>query len=263
MEYGSAEYIMTAFFDFLLPGECLVCGRELLVNEKHICAGCLDDMPMTYFWKNPGNGMDVKFNSRVAGSTVCRDMHLPYSYAAALYFYKSAGGYSRLSQALKYDGDIASGKFFAGMLGRRMNEAGQFSDVTAVVPVPLHWTRRWRRGYNQAEVIAREVAREMGCPLETGMLSRIRRTETQTRLSTEAKAENVKGAFSADAAVLARILGSADGGMVHLLLVDDVFTTGSTLCACNDAIREALAGSSFPQSSVRISVATLGYVGDI
>lgn len=262
MEYGSAEYIMTAFFDFLLPRECVVCGRELLVNEKHICTGCLDDMPMTYFWKNPGNGMSVKFNSRVAGSGVCREMHLPYSHAAALYFYKSTGGYSRLSQVLKYEGDIPSGRFFAGMLGRRIKEAEQFSDVTAVVPVPLHWTRQWSRGYNQAEVIARELARELGAVLETGMLRRIRRTGTQTKLSMEAKAANVKGAFHADTAVLSRIISSS-GGRAHLLLVDDVFTTGSTLCACNDAVRAAVAETSFPQLSVRISVATLGYVGEI
>ena len=122
-----------------------------------------------------------------------------------------------------------------------------------IMPVPLHWAREWKRGYNQAEVIASALASETGVPLRTDVLKRRRRTRTQTRLDIEGKARNVAGAFSVsdDAAVIFR----SGGNVRHILLVDDVFTTGSTLTACFTALRTV-----FPPG-VRISVATLGFVG--
>ena len=121
------------------------------------------------------------------------------------------------------------------------------SNTILTEPVPLHWTRRWSRGYNQAECIAKTLAEELGAEMRTDILFRRRRTATQTRLSVEQKGKNVHGAFKAIA---------QDPAPVHVLLIDDVFTTGSTLMACFMALREA-----FPSSAVRISVATLGFVG--
>ena len=128
-----------------------------------------------------------------------------------------------------------------------------WSDVDMIIPVPLHWSRQWKRGYNQAEVIARAAAEALGVHVRTDILMRKRRTKTQTKLDIEGKARNVSGAFTVrkDAAVIFK-----DGGAVrHLVLMDDVFTTGSTLHACFRALR-----SVFPPG-VRISVATLGVVG--
>ena len=133
------------------------------------------------------------------------------------------------------------------MLGRKMAGAEHFKDVDVVIPVPLHWTRKWSRGYNQAECIAKTLAAELGAEMRTDILFRRRRTATQTRLSVEQKGKNVHGAFEAIGQVPAPI---------HVLLVDDVFTTGSTLHACFVALREV-----FPASKVRISVVTLGFVG--
>ena len=117
------------------------------------------------------------------------------------------------------------------------------------MPVPLHRTRRWRRGYNQAAVIAREVARSLGASCAERLLERRRRTRSQARLPDKAaRAANVAGAFS-----IRRGNVPAAG---HILLIDDVFTTGATLAACHDALRHAYG----PQ--VRISVATLGVVGE-
>ena len=129
-----------------------------------------------------------------------------------------------------------------------MAGAAHFTDIDAVIPVPLHWTRKWSRGYNQAECIAKALAKELGAELGTDILFRHRRTTTQTKLAIDQKSRNVYGAFEAIPQV---------STPVHVLLVDDVFTTGSTLMACYVALRAV-----FP-SSVRISVATLGVVGDI
>ena len=140
---------------------------------------------------------------------------------------------------------MEAGEYFGTMLGRQIARAEHFADVDAVVPVPLHWTRQWKRGYNQAESIAMRVASELGAELRTDLLYRRRRTSTQTKVDVEKKGRNVMGAFDA--------VKSGDEP-THIVIVDDLFTTGATLYACYSALKKV-----YP--SARISVATLGYVG--
>ena len=217
--------------------------------------------------------------------------HIDYAYAAALFFYRAENNYSQISRELKYHGDIPAGEFFGQKLGQVIAAGEHFSDVDAVIPVPLHWTRKWSRGYNQAEVIAREVAATLGAELRTDILERCRRTHTQTKLTIEGKAANVQGAFRVREDIIKCFKNNSSCrnkfnnnlcqndnpsqsstnicrskchndfmsdhiGTKHLLLIDDVFTTGSTIHACYQALR-----SVFPPS-VRISVATLAFVGE-
>ena len=158
---------------------------------------------------------------------------------------------------IKYQGDISAGRYFGEMLGARMRGCAHWSDVDLIIPVPLHRLRRLKRGYNQAEVIAEGLASAMGVPVRTDLLVRRKKTATQTRLNLEEKAANVKGAFEAVAEHVQALMEVEVGAeaVTHVLLVDDVFTTGSTLMACFTALREV-----FPPG-VRISVATLAFVG--
>jgi len=251
---------LSALLDLVLPRVCVVCGRPLIPQEKHLCMFCLADLPETRYAPLGHNPMADRFNAKIQV-----DEYEPYAYAAALYHYRAESGYKKISQALKYHRDFGTGRWAAQLLGERLAASPLYADVDLVVPVPLHWTRRWQRGYNQAAVIAREVARVLGAPCAERLLKRRRRTRSQAHLhGGDAKAANVTGAFalrraSGPGAFFRRLLGLSPKSVPaarHILLVDDVFTTGATLAACHRALRTAYG----PQ--VRISVATLAAVGE-
>ena len=234
---------LSAALDLVLPRVCLVCGRPLLPQERHLCTSCLSDLPETRYAPLGHNPMADRFNARIDP-----EEYEPYAYAAALFHYRADSGYKKIPQALKYQRNFAVGRHFARLLGVRLAASPLYADVDLVVPVPLHWTRHWRRGYNQAAVIAREVARSLGAPHAPRLLRRCRRTRSQTRLTVAAKAANVSGAFA--------LRRNAAPSARHILLIDDVFTTGATLAECHKALRRHYG----PQ--VRISVATLAAVGE-
>lgn len=249
-----------AALDLLIPRPCIVCGKKLSLEEKHLCRSCAEDLPQTYYWKRRTNPMADRFNdliqkdleekwNKMNPEDVINQGFVLYSYATSLFFYDNDSDYRHIPHQLKYHGNIPVGKFYGLLLGRSISEGAHFSDVELVIPVPLHWERRWSRGYNQAEIIAGEVAKALGVSLETDILVRRKRTSTQTRLNLKDKTENVKDAFIA-------IRDMEKEVPHHILIIDDIFTTGSTLFACYTALREV-----FPPS-VRISVATLGFVGE-
>ncbi|HBH07970.1 MAG TPA: hypothetical protein DDX40_01005 [Rikenellaceae bacterium] len=240
--------VLTALGDLIMPRECIVCGKSLALRERHLCIGCLADLPRTYFSNMPHNQLADRFNSLIQRDIESRGVFEEYSYASSLFFYRSQTGYRLITQRLKYHSDYAAGRYFASMLGREMASSPIYSDVDAVIPVPLHWTRLWSRGHNQAEIIAAVLAESLEADLRTDILYRVRRTRTQTKLSVEGKAHNVEGAFK-----VRRLKSALEYS--HILLVDDVFTTGATLHSCHRALRTV-----FPPD-VRISVATLACVG--
>ena len=277
-----------ALADLLFPRACLVCGCRLGIHERHLCLSCAADVPYTLFWRQPHNPMADRFNAVLERHRGTERM--AYAYAAALLYYK--GPYRSIPRALKYHGDLSAGRFYGALLGRRLASAPHFADVDLIIPVPLHWTRRWSRGYNQAEILARALAEALssghlsgrGAVCRTDLLVRARRTRTQTRLSVEEKARNVASAFRVPerSGAMARLWRWAirlicnvlhirralfdgesplfDGesprsvlaSARHIVLVDDTFTTGATLYACYAALR--------PYTSARISIATLAVV---
>ena len=239
----------TALGDLFMPRKCVVCGRALGMEERHLCLYCAADLPLTYFWDRTHNPMADRLNACLQD----REGML-YAYAAALFFYDEDIPYKMIPRVLKYEYGIREGRYFAAMLGRYLAGAETFADVDCVIPVPLHWLRRLKRGYNQAAVIARAVAREMGVPCRENVLIRSRRTATQTRLGGEARARNVAGAFRVAPSVIStKAEGRVEKSSSHILLLDDVFTTGSTTAECFRALAEAFPGA-------RISVATLAFV---
>lgn len=240
---GSIARTARATLDLLLPRHCLVCGNPLGAAEQHLCLACEASLPLTYHWDRVQNPMADRFNETLERERSDID-RFPYAYACALLFYRSDSPYAAIPQALKYHGDLSAGRRFGSMLGRRIASAPHLHDIDLVVPVPLYWTRRWQRGYNQAAVLARAVAEVLGVPVREDILRRNRSTRTQTRLDADARSSNLRGAFSLRHLPEAR----------HILLVDDTFTTGATLAACHQALRSAL------DPSTRLSIATLAVV---
>lgn len=249
--------MVLALGDLLMPRSCIVCGNRLTLRERHLCIACLADLPRTRFSFQLRNQMADRFNALVQQDLQrsSPDVHEEYARATSLFYYRSDTGYRKITQRLKYHSDIPAGRFFSRMLGEEMAASALFRDIDAVIPVPLHWTRRWSRGYNQAEIIACELADRLEASLRTDILFRPSRTRSQAKLSLEEKVRNVSGAFQVRKHVLRQLAGAPEKNPGRILLVDDVFTTGATLYSCFRALRTWL------PAYVRIDVATLAYVG--
>lgn len=254
----------------MIPRRCVVCGQRLLQNERHICLNCLADMPFTPFVPGRRNPMADSFNEWIQKSLDDDAPYEPYSTAVALFYYQ--GNYKSLTPALKYGGNIPLGRQLGRMLGEKLL-AGGLPPVDAVIPVPLHRKRRRHRGFNQAEVIAAEVARCLGAPLRTDILRRAGGSGSQTKLGKQQRSTNVAHAFVASIPTLCAptlegnvvgkltlptTLPSSYAKPTHLLIIDDVFTTGATLFACREAIVRAYRKAG-DRKVPRISVATLAY----
>ena len=224
--------------DMVWPRRCVVCGECLDTDEEHLCSDCMEDMPLTYFWSWRDNPAEQILWARTRLEGV-----------VSLFYYSRDNDYRRLLYSLKYKGDITLGRWLGRMLGEKMREAA-WPSPDVIIPVPLHWRRKWRRGYNQAEAIARGISEGLGdaVPVLPGILIRTRFNTSQTHISVGSKWENVSGAFSVrDKNTAAEKLSGR-----HILLVDDVLTTGATAEACWDVL------SAIP--GVRVSYASLAFV---
>ena len=173
------------------------------------------------------------------------DDYYPYQWAIALFRYNRESPYSHIPWALKYNGNRDCGRYFARMLAEKIREAPWLSDVDLIVPVPVHPLRHYKRGYNQAAVIACEVGKVLDIKVEPHFLVKKKFTKSQVKVDTNQRGVNICDTFGVNRRF------TSEGEMYHILIVDDVFTTGSTLSECHKMIRTAL------KKTVRISVATL------
>lgn len=228
-------------FDLLFPKECAVCGRVLNYHEQHFCLECFADMPLTYFWNVKENPAERVFWGRCNAERV-------YS----LFYYTD--NWRKPVHLLKYGSNIPIGKYLGRMLGEKIAQSsGENFPIDYIIPVPLHWRKKMKRGYNQSEIIAQGIASGLASggqkrpAVVPNLLKRVSFTATQTAKDRIERWNNVQKAFAFNE----KCRNNPQAGS-HILLVDDVLTTGATLEACATILVEQL--------GCRVSIATLAYV---
>ncbi|MEL6539728.1 MAG: phosphoribosyltransferase family protein [Bacteroidota bacterium] len=217
--------------NLFFPNYCLACQQTPLVQgEELICTPCAYELPQTDCYATLDNLIAQKLYG-----------HLPVSYACSLYKLRKGSGVERLLYALKYGNKPQVGSFLGKKHGTVLAQMPWCQKFDLIVPIPLHSTRIRQRGYNQSSLFAQGLSEVLGVPWEDTYLRRIKKTTTQTKKSRFERLQNVADAFciTVPQAISDR----------HILLVDDVITTGATLSSCGKVLMTANAKS--------LSVATI------
>lgn len=206
-------HFFTDFVNLLYPRVCPCCGQNLFKQENLICTRCLYHIPKTNFHHFNDNPVARQFWGRVNVEN-----------ATSYYFFYKGSKFQVLIHNMKYRGQKEIGYELGKIFGSELMSSSAYREIDLVVPVPLHVRKQRKRGYNQSEWIARGIAERMEKPIDTRALYRAIESETQTRKTRYERWKNVENIFK---------LKTADALKdKHILLVDDVVTTGSTLEAC-------------------------------
>ncbi len=216
--------------EVLAPDYCMLCGGRLSKAEHRICALCRIKLPATDFHRIPGNAMQQRF----AGYGTIEN-------AGAVFYYVRSTPLATAIHDFKYNKFPSLAVEFGREMARRLLTTGFFYGIDLLMPVPIHFTKRMRRGYNQSERICRGLTEMSGIPTADNLYAR-RPHKTQTGRTPEGRRANTRGVFS-----VRRPDELLDR---HVLIVDDVCTTGATLLACAEALHSAVPG-------IRCSVLTL------
>jgi ComF family protein len=217
------------FISLIYPNICLACGNGLSKAEESICISCIYNMPRTNFHREKENLVFNKFKGRALIQA-----------AASYCFFNKESKVQRLLHQIKYKGQQQLALKIGVLYGEELKQEEAFNSIDVIVPVPLHQHKKIRRGFNQSEAFAEGLSSVMEKPLHDA-LERISKTETQTKRKRFGRWTNVETAF--------RLKNNSFLTNKHVLLVDDVVTTGSTLDACIQQI--------LPLEGTRVSIATI------
>ena len=203
--------------NLLFPELCNGCGKLLYYGEKDICTKCLYDLPYTDFHLYQDNPVAKQLWGR-----------LPVNAAMAMLYFKKGTKVQNLIHGLKYNGKTEIGITLGKLLANKLVKSEFYADIDTVIPVPLHQKKLRLRGYNQSEYIATGLAEALGIGLSTNNLQRNKATESQTKKARYTRYENMQDVFSVNK--------TDELANKHILLVDDVMTTGATLEACGNTL---------------------------
>jgi ComF family protein len=216
---------------FLYPSLCEGCRKALLPGEEVLCISCCMALPQTKYHHIELNETALRFAGR-----------FPFIQATSFAYFIRDGVLQHLLHQLKYEGRKKNGLFLGHQLGASLRQTAWATGISCILPVPLHASKNRLRGFNQSDVIAKGLSQSLALEVETDILVRIRNTDSQTRKNRAERADNVADAFSVHRPEKIRDR--------HVLLLDDVLTTGATLEACSKAVL-AVPGTS-------VSIATIG-----
>lgn len=224
--------ISGSLLQLVFPHICSGCGSDVLDDESELCLRCLGSLPATNFHWHANNPVEKVFWGR-----------LPLASATSQYYFTKESLIQNLMHSFKYRGNIELGKQLGRLIGLALRETNRFDGIDAIIPLPLFPKKERKRGYNQAAVLGEGMSEIMKIPSWKDVVIRTVATETQTKKGRLERWENIEGKFE--------VTGNEKLNNKHILLVDDVVTTGATLESCGSAILQ--------NDTVRLSVATLCY----
>lgn len=206
--------LLRAIGDVFAPRTCPVCHNVLDTSEDYLCRACLASVPRTRFEEVGFNAFEQLFAGRV-----------PVERAASYFFYERGSGYAGVLHDMKYRSLPGLAVWLGARAAREMEASGFFKGIEALVPVPLHPSKLASRGYNQSERVCRGIASEIGAPV-LNALEVAREHDTQTHKDALERLKNVEGAYRLRKKFVKQLENK------HVLLVDDVVTTGATMLSC-------------------------------
>ena len=229
------KQIISDILNFLFPRRCVMCGNRLTASEKSICASCYIHLPYTNYHTVEHSPLEKIFWKQ-----------FPIERATSIFYY---GGNEtrRIIHLLKYKSRPEVGYNLALTYAKELEEYRFFENIDCIIPIPLHWKRQMKRHYNQCFYVAKGISKVTGIPIYNNVIKRVVNNPTQTRLKRFERGNNVDGIF------LLKDKQKIEGK--HILLVDDVTTTGSTIMSCAKELSKA--------SNIKISVFTLAKVSKV
>lgn len=222
----------TDFYRLFYPQLCGACDVPLAKGEEHLCFSCKLELPFTNFEKIKDNPVEKMFHGR-----------LNLEFAASLLFFSKGERVQNIMHNIKYNEQKELAVFMGRIFGERLQNNQYLNDVTTIIPVPLHPQKQHLRGYNQSELFAEGMNEILNVEVMTNVISRDINTETQTQKNRMERWENVGKAFTVNK--------RKSVNHKHILLIDDVLTTGATLEACAQTLLKS--------ADCRVSVATVAF----
>jgi len=224
--------IINDFSHLFFPHVCAGCGSDNISRQSPVCIHCINRLPLTNFHLYANNPIEKYFWGR-----------MPISAAASLCHFTDGSLVQHLLHQLKYRGNKETGYFLGRMMGNSLQATDRFRDIDVLIPLPLFASRQKKRGYNQSAILCSGMATILRIPVVQDAVLRLASTETQTHKNRIERWQNMEGKFE--------LVNPAALAGKHILLVDDVITTGATLEACGQEILKA--------EGVKLSIATLAY----
>lgn len=219
-------------FELFFPRQCVCCKQSLTHHENIVCTLCKHHLPLTKFSEISKNELEKSFYGRI-----------PLQAGTALFYFKKRGNVQQIIHHLKYKNRQEIGVFTGKWLAEEIKNGNRFSTIDVVVPVPLQKEKLKKRGYNQVAVFGKTLSKELHCEYCDNVLKRVKSVNSQTHKNRIERWENVKNSFS--------ITDSNYFNNKHILLIDDVITTGATLEACYLALSKS--------TNSKISIASIAF----
>lgn len=226
------QHISEAIDHFIFPHTCLGCSSDLLIKEDLLCTSCFAQLPFTHFFNQSPNPIEKIFYGR-----------LNLEHAAANLFFTKDSLLQQLMVQLKYRGNKDAGYYLGKLMGLSLQQSNYYQTIDAIIPLPLNAKKEFKRGYNQAQIISEGISIVWNKPILNHAVERPIFTETQTHENRIQRWKNMEGVFT--------VINEDAIKNKHILLVDDVVTTGATLESCGAEILKI--------DGTKLSIATVAY----